>query len=102
MKHREASSLHLQLRDFKFARTAFNINVSDLVYFYQTCNEGRQKNAGENCGFASHILLCISQLNASASWVPALLFSSEEINTGKRTCSKATFKPLEKSVIQGG
>lgn len=48
------------------------------------------------------ILLCLSQLNASATWVPALLFPSEEINTGNRTCSIATFKPLEKSVIHGG
>lgn len=49
-----------------------------------------------------NILLCLSQLNASASWVPALLFPSEEINTGNRTSSKAILKPLEKSVIHGG
>lgn len=48
------------------------------------------------------VLPCLSQLNVSATWMPASLFPSEEINAGNRTCSIATFEPLEKSVIHGG
>lgn len=66
MRHRVYLQ-HLQWRESNFANTVFNINTSNLVCFSQTCNEGRQQNAGETAALLLHIVLHLSGLDAETS-----------------------------------